>query len=197
MRYLATLLMALLVPILLARPASTAAAPSLAVSPAAGPPGTPFTVTGHGLNGTTTIHVIVFYLARTASGGHGQADVLEQLVSVGADGRFALQVDSTSYTPETYHVVVPEAGSMVGASFVVTSGTGTLPGMPNTGGGGMRTGTPVASAGAGAAGCVAMKARCLSPAFATGARLLAACVHLACLPGSSFVQLGRRGRGCR
>ncbi len=68
-------------------------------------------------------------------------------MSVGADGRFALQVDSTSYTPETYHVVVPEAGSMVGASFVVTSGTGTLPGMPNTGGGGMRTGALVHGGG--------------------------------------------------
>ncbi len=151
MRYLGALLVVLLAPIILARPASGVAAPSLAVSPTAGPPGTLFTVTGNGFNGTSTIHVIVFYLARTASGGHGQADVLEQPVSVGADGRFALQVDSTSYTPETYHVVVPEAGSMVGASFVVTSGTGTLPGMPNTGGGGLRTGAlgrSVASGGA-------------------------------------------------
>jgi len=40
--------------------------------------------------------------------------VVEQLVSVGADGRFALQVNSTNYTPETYHVVVPEAGSRSG-----------------------------------------------------------------------------------
>ncbi len=151
MRYLGALLVVLLAPIILARPASGVAAPSLAVSPTAGPPGTLFTVTGNGFNGTSTAHVIVFYLARTASGGHGQADVLEQPVSVGADGRFALQVDSTSYTPETYHVVVPEAGSMVGVSFVVTSSTGTLPGMPNTGGGGLRTGAlgrSVASGGA-------------------------------------------------
>lgn len=143
MRYLGALLVVLLAPIILARPAAGVAAPSLAVSPTAGPPGTLFTVTGNGFHGTSTAHVIVLYLARTASGGHGEADVLEQPVSVGADGRFALQVDSTSYTPETYHVVVPEAGSMVGASFVVTSGTGTLPGMPNTGGGGMRTGALV------------------------------------------------------
>jgi len=174
------------VPIILARPASAAAAPGLAVSPAAGPPGTTFTVTGNGLSGGGSIHVIIFYLARTASGGHGQADVLEQLVPVGADGRFTLQVDATSYAPETYHVVVPEAGSMVGASFAVTSGTGTLPGLPNTGAGGMRTGAPAAPAGAVATGGVATTALCLSPACATAARLLAACV-----------QLGFRGRWCR
>ncbi len=80
--------------------------------------------------------MIVISLAQSASGGHGEMHVLEQRVSVAADGRFALAVDAATFVPETYRVVSPDAPSAVVARFVVTGGAGTLPGLPNTGGGG-------------------------------------------------------------
>jgi hypothetical protein len=115
---------------------ATAAAPGLAVSPAAGPPGTVFTVTGGGFLARGTARLIVLYLARSASGGRGEVHVLERQVSVAADGTFTLAVDSATFAPETYHVVSPDAPSAAVADFVVTNGAGTLPGLPNTGGGG-------------------------------------------------------------
>jgi len=116
--------------------ATAAATPSLVVSPAAGPPGTVFMVTGGGFPPHSTVRVIVLYLAPNAGGGRSEQDVLNRQVPVAADGSFALAVDSAAFVPETYHVVSPDAPSSVVADFVVTAGTGALPGLPNTGGGG-------------------------------------------------------------
>ncbi len=136
MRYGRAVIAAVLLLIALVGPAAAVAAPGLIVSPTAGPPGTIFTVTGSGFAAQSTVRIIVFYLARNAGGGRGQQDVLNQDVLVAADGSFALAVDSATFVPETYHVVSPGAPSAVVASFVVTGGAGTLPGLPNTGGGG-------------------------------------------------------------
>jgi len=136
MRYGRAVIAAVLLLIALVGSTTAAATPGLAVSPAAGPPGTVFTVTGGGFPPHSTVRVIVLYLAPNAAGGHGQRDVLDQHVPVAADGSFALAVDSATFVPETYHVVSPDAPSAVVASFVVTGGAGTLPGLPNTGGGG-------------------------------------------------------------
>jgi len=135
MRYARAAIAAVLLLIALVGPAAAVAAPDLAVSPTAGPPGTIFTVTGGGFAARSTVRIIVFYLARNAGGGRGQQDVLNQQVPVAADGSFALAVDAATFVPETYHVVSPDATTAL-ADFAVTAGAGALPGLPNTGGGG-------------------------------------------------------------
>jgi len=136
MRYGRATITAVLLLLALVGPATAAATPSLVVSPAAGPPGTVFMVTGGGFPPHSTVRMIVLYLAPNAGGGRGEQDVLNRQVPVAADGSFALAVDSATFVPETYHVVSPDAPSAVVADFVVTNGAGTLPGLPNTGGGG-------------------------------------------------------------
>ncbi len=135
MRNVQAMMAAVLLLIALAGEA-TAAGPSLAVSPAAGPPETVFTVTGGGFTPASTARVIVFYLAATAAGGRGERDVLDRRVPVAADGSFTLAVDAAAFVPEVYHVISPDAPSTVVANFTVTGGAGALPGLPNTGGGG-------------------------------------------------------------
>lgn len=136
MRYGRAMIAAVLLLRALVGSATAAATPSLVVSPAAGPPGTVFMVTGGGFPPHSTVRVIVLYLAPNAGGGRSEQDVLNRQVPVAADGSFALAVDSAAFVPETYHVVSPDAPSSVVADFVVTAGTGALPGLPNTGGGG-------------------------------------------------------------
>lgn len=136
MRYRRAMIAAGLLLLALVGSVTAAAAPSLAVTPAAGPPGTIFTVIGGGFAPHSTVRMIVFYLAPNAGGGRGEQDVLDRQVPVAADGHFALAVDSVAFVPETYHVVSPGAPSAVVADFVVTAGMGALPGLPNTGGGG-------------------------------------------------------------
>lgn len=102
----------------------------MTISPASGPVGTQFTVTGTGFAPGAR----VMYGLDKASGppeiiGNAQA---------GADGRFTATLDSRGYALGSYRLLAatdPAEGAIAAASFTVTAAA--TPGLPNTGGGGM------------------------------------------------------------
>jgi hypothetical protein len=109
----------------------------LTVAPAAGPAGTRLTATGTGL--TPGLAVVAF----TTESAKGPAGNFRQVatLTVPADGRVSIPIDTTGYTPEGYDLIVfgpggPQIGlPLVIAQFMVTAPA--APGLPNTGGGGL------------------------------------------------------------
>ena len=123
---------------LLVVPASAVAAPAITVSPASGPPGTSFVVTGTGFTPGSTV---LFGAVDQAT-----EPVAAELLQVAADGTFQTAIDSTGFALGEYTVVVGTSdGSTLLASgtFTVTAGgtggggTGGPATMPRSGGGGM------------------------------------------------------------
>src|SRR6185437_6825022 len=100
------------------------------ITPPAGPAGTQFVVTGSGF---TPGDVLLYGFDDPR-----QPVVLGQ-VTVSADGRFTVTIDSTGYEARDYafHVVsqqsVPPTMPLAIVKFTVTAGA--APGLPNTGGG--------------------------------------------------------------
>lgn len=115
----------------------------LSIAPPTGPAGTRFVATGTGFQAGDTLRLGV---APTATGAQTPPERQVNLgtTQVGADGRFTVSIDSTGYAPEQYDLAVftGTPGPPVIARFTVTAGS--MPGLPNTGGGG---GDPAAGAG--------------------------------------------------
>ena len=132
---------------LLADRVSAQAAPAITVSPAAGPPGTSFVVTGTGFAPGSTV---LFGAVDQAT-----EPVAAELLQVAADGSFQTAIDSTGFAPGQYTVVVGTSDAsalLASAEFTVTTGgaatggaggggTGDPTTMPRSGGGGMTPGT--------------------------------------------------------
>ncbi len=112
----------------------------LTVTPARGPVGTTYVVVGNDFPRHTTVRLIVFFLIPTASGGQGERHVADQSVAVADDGTLVARVDSTGYPPADYTVVDAAAPGQTLAHFTVVASATALPGLPNTGGGGMSDG---------------------------------------------------------
>jgi hypothetical protein len=109
---------------------------TLTVAPSTGPAGTRLAATGAGL--TPGLAVVVF----TTASAQGPAGHFRQVTAlpVPADGRIAFPIDTTGYDPDGYDLIVfgpggPQIGlPLVLGQFRVTA-PGTMPGLPNTGGG--------------------------------------------------------------
>ncbi len=128
---------------LLADPVSAEAAPAITVSPASGPPGTSFVVTGTGFTPGSTV---LFGAVDQAT-----EPVAAELLQVAADGTFQTAIDSTGFAPGQYTVVVGTSDAsalLASGAFTVTAGgargggagggaTGDPTTMPRSGGGGM------------------------------------------------------------
>ena len=131
---------------LLADRVSAQAAPAITVSPAAGPPGTSFVVTGTGFAPGSTV---LFGAVDPAT-----EPVAAELLQVAADGSFQTAIDSTGFAPGQYTVVVGTSDAstlLASGAFTVTAGgtggggaggggTGDPTTMPRSGGGGMSPG---------------------------------------------------------
>ncbi len=130
---------------------------TLAVAPASGPAGTPFTVTGAGFRARSTVVLAVFVEDAPVVLGRALAD---------ADGRFATTLDSSDLPAGSYLLGAgPDADArpFATAPLVVTA-PGTMPELPNTGGGvaadqatGMR---PILAATLIGVVCATLLARC-------------------------------------
>ena len=112
----------------------------LAVTPSAGPAGTRFTATGTGL--TPGIAVVAF-TTESAKGPAGNFRPLGTF-TVPADGRVAFPIDTTGYDPQGYDLIVfGPGGPAIGLPLVIAQFTvaapGGMPGLPNTGSGGLAT----------------------------------------------------------
>jgi len=118
-------------------------AEQVAIAPPSGPAGTRFVATGTGFTPGAALRLLV---TPSATGAQTPPERQVNLgrVQVGADGRFAVTIDSTGYRPEQYDLVgfadVP--GPPLIVRFTVTPGN--APGLPNTGGGG-GVGRPMAT----------------------------------------------------
>ena len=130
---------------LLADRVSAQAAPAITVSPAAGPPGTSFVVTGTGFAPGSTV---LFGAVDQAT-----EPVAAELLQVAADGSFQTAIDSTGFAPGQYTVVVGTSDAstlLASAEFTVTAGGAGAGGagdpttMPRSGGGGMTPGAGLA-----------------------------------------------------
>jgi hypothetical protein len=129
-------------------PASAEAAPALTVSPASGPPGTSFVVTGTGFAPGSTV---LFGAVDQAT-----EPVAAELLQIAADGSFRTVIDSTGFALGEYTVVVGTSDAstlLANGTFTVTAGgaggggaagggaasggTGGPTTMPRSGGGGM------------------------------------------------------------
>ena len=128
---------------LLEDPVSAEVAPAIVVSPASGPPGTRFVVTGTGFTPGSTV---LFGAVDEAT-----EPVAAELLQVAADGTFQTAIDSTGFAPGQYTVVVGTSDAsalLASGTFTVTAGgavgggaggggTGDPTTMPRSGGGGM------------------------------------------------------------
>ena len=133
---------------LLADRVSAQAAPAITVSPAAGPPGTSFVVTGTGFAPGSTV---LFGAVDQAT-----EPVAAELLQIAADGSFRTVIDSTGFALGEYTVVVgtSDASTLLASGvFTVTAGgaggggaagggaagggTGGPATMPRSGGGGL------------------------------------------------------------
>lgn len=125
----------LLVLLLQATPASTAAAAQVTVAPTTGPVGTQFAITGTGFAPDTTV---LRRIRSTTSGS--RAGVYDDTIKVAPDGTFLLQFDSTGVLDGGYVVQIAasrddlDRGTLL-ASTLFTITAGPTPGLPNTGGG--------------------------------------------------------------
>ncbi len=133
----ALIFLALLAAFLAPRHAGAAVPGVLAVTPATGPVGTTFIVTGVGFTGRSAVRLIVLHLFPIASGGAGEQHVVDRSVPVAADGTLTLRVDSADFAPDNYLVLDEAAPGQTATHFTVIGGAAPLPGLPNTGGGGM------------------------------------------------------------
>ena len=108
----------------------------IAVSPAAGPVGTQFTITGTGFAPNTAFFVEVRRVGTNTATG-------SRTVTTNATGSFTLTYDSEGDAPDTYRVSATLVGgtgqATATATFEVTFTSG-QPGMPRTGGGGTASG---------------------------------------------------------
>ncbi len=113
----------------------------LTITPGTGPVGTRFTATGTGL---TPGLAVVAFTTESALGPQGHFRQVAQL-TVPADGRVTFPIDTTGYNAEGHDLVIFGPGGpaiglpLVIAQFVVTA-PGAMPGLPNTGGGGLAAG---------------------------------------------------------
>lgn len=113
------------------------------ITPATGPAGTPFALAGTGLAPGATLVWHTGQPGRFAGQG---------TFRVGADGRFAVTIDSTGYAPGRYSAAVSTelmAPPITSTEFTITA----APGLPNTGGGASTSGL---LQGWLAVGCVAL-----------------------------------------
>ena len=102
---------------LLAGWVSAQAAPAITVSPASGPPGTSFVVTGTGFTPGSTV---LFGAVDQAT-----EPVAAELLQVAADGSFRTAIDSTGFAPGQYTVVVGTSDAstvLASGAFTVTAG---------------------------------------------------------------------------
>ena len=113
-------------------------APAITVSPASGPPGTSFVVTGTGFTPGSSV---LFGAVDEAT-----EPVAAELLQVAADGTFQTAIDSTGFAPGQYTVVVGTSDAsalLASGAFTVTAGgaggggTGGPTTMPRSGSGGM------------------------------------------------------------
>ncbi len=111
------------------------------VAPSTGPAGTRFAATVTGLTPGITV---VAFTTESALGPRGHFRPLGT-VTVPADGRVIFPIDTTGYDPQSYDLIVfgpggPRLGLPLAiAQFMVTA-SAAMPGLPNTGGGGMAAG---------------------------------------------------------
>lgn len=128
---------------LLAMPTAVSAQASITISPAAGPSGTTFVVTGTGFSPNTTYTVQVI-------GGADTVLLDDDQTTAAASGNFTDNIRLTDLRTGQYTIRYLDSRGAVVASGTITitgEGTGgTTPAMPRSGGGGMahQTGLPQA-----------------------------------------------------
>lgn len=144
----------------------------LAVTPNTGPVGTLFAAVGTGL---TPGQAVALFTTESAKGPAGRFREIARL-TVPADGRVAVDIDSAGYTPEGYDLLVfGPGGPAIGLPLVVakfTVSAPAMPGLPNTGRGG-------------------------ADRDASGGLSLAALLGLGLLGGLGLLDVGRRRRAAR
>ncbi len=123
---------------LLVVPATAEAAPAITVSPASGPPGTSFVVTGTGFTPGSTV---LFGAVDQAT-----EPVVAELLQIVADGTFRTAIDSTGFALGEYTVVVGTSD----ASTLLANGVFTV--TASGAGGGGAAGGGAASSGTGGGG---------------------------------------------
>ncbi len=107
----------------------------LAVTPGSGSAGTRFAAVGTGL---TPGQAVALFTTESAKGPQGHFREIARL-TVPADGRVAVAIDSAGYDPDGYDLILFGPGGpaiglpLVIAQFTVTAAA--MPGLPNTGGG--------------------------------------------------------------